>query len=387
LTDLDPDSSTYYKAILQNLFFATLNTPVDSREVSQNPNSSSNYLYSDLFAFAESSEILQLFAGIPFLNGGLFECLDQTDSTSPNWIDGFTERDINLVVPNLLLNSPASTVDLSQYIRSGREAKVRGLINILNDYHFTVSESTPIDQDIALDPELLGNIFENLLASYNPETSETARKESGSFYTPSYIVNYMVDAGLKSYFQSRLNLTGDYTSKFDSLFSWEDEQNPFEPEITQNLVEAIAQLKSMDPACGSGAFLMGLLNKLVLILNKLDPKGKLWEQAQENLLAQKLNQNSDLSPNRKHHLKAKLQSSFASPNSNYGRKLYLIENSIFGVDIQPFAIQIAKLRFRYPAQYQIRPTDGLYLQCPTFHFGSKAPQITSPIVQCSYTCR
>jgi type I restriction-modification system DNA methylase subunit len=77
-----------------------------------------------------------------------------------------------------------------------KNVAVNGLINILKAYKFTVTENTPIEEDIALDPELLGRVFENLLASYNPETQTTARKQTGSFYTPREIVSYMVDESL-----------------------------------------------------------------------------------------------------------------------------------------------------------------------------------------------
>src|SRR5208337_122316 len=79
-----------------------------------------------------------------------------------------------------------------------------GLILILDDYKFTIAENTPIEEEIALDPELLGRIFENLLAAYNPETGTTARKATGSFYTPREIVNYMVDESLIAYFKTKM---------------------------------------------------------------------------------------------------------------------------------------------------------------------------------------
>lgn len=84
------------------------------------------------------------------------------------------------------------------------KSKIRGLINILNSYKFTIAENTPIEEEIALDPELLGKVFENLLASYNPETKTTARKQTGSFYTPREIVNYMVDEALIAYLKAKL---------------------------------------------------------------------------------------------------------------------------------------------------------------------------------------
>src|SRR6185436_17624704 len=86
--------------------------------------------------------------------------------------------------------------------------KVTGLIRILNRYKFTIVENTPIDQEIALDPELLGKVFENLLASYNEETRTTARKQTGSFYTPRPVVEYMVDESLRAHLATALAKVG-----------------------------------------------------------------------------------------------------------------------------------------------------------------------------------
>ena len=74
-----------------------------------------------------------------------------------------------------------------------------GLFSILSRYNFTIEENTPNEQQVALDPELLGKVFENLLGAYNPETQQTARKQSGSFYTPREVVNYMVDESIIAY--------------------------------------------------------------------------------------------------------------------------------------------------------------------------------------------
>ncbi|MBD4629571.1 N-6 DNA methylase, partial [Xanthomonas citri pv. citri] len=83
------------------------------------------------------------------------------------------------------------------------KAKVQGLIEILSRYKFTIEENTPLEEEIALDPELLGKVFENLLASYNEDTRTTARKALGAFYTPREVVSYMVDESLKSYLASQ----------------------------------------------------------------------------------------------------------------------------------------------------------------------------------------
>ena len=107
-------------------------------------------------------------------------------------IDGFSDRtDNGLCVPNNLFFNEEET----------------GLIDLLRQYQFTVEESTPLDVDVALDPELLGKVFENLLADYNPETQASARKASGSYYTPREIVTYMVDESLKAYLKQLLSAT------------------------------------------------------------------------------------------------------------------------------------------------------------------------------------
>jgi hypothetical protein len=80
----------------------------------------------------------------------------------------------------------STVIDLSGIYDDRRKSAVgvHGIIDILNSYKFTIAENTPVEEEIALDPELLGRVFENLLASYNPETRTTARKQTGSFYTP-----------------------------------------------------------------------------------------------------------------------------------------------------------------------------------------------------------
>ena len=217
LRNLDPQASTYYKAILQNLFFATLNQEMNTP---QNPNNrkfrgerrqhyniTSLYRYRDYFI--DPDEALRKFETIPFLNGGLFECLDapsKEDATKILRVDGFSDRNDNpLCVPNKLFFSGERIVDLNEaYGTKGKKHKVRGLIDILSSYKFTIAENTPIEEEVALDPELLGKVFENLLAAYNPETKVTARKETGSFYTPREIVNYMTDESLVAYLKNEL---------------------------------------------------------------------------------------------------------------------------------------------------------------------------------------
>ena len=215
-----PDSS-YYKAILQNLFFATLNQEMNTPEHpnrrqfrgdgQQHYNITSLYRYKRYFR--EPEEARRLFETIPFLNGGLFECLDKPDAEQPQRIlrvDGFSDRGDNpLRVPNELFFAEEHTVDLNAvYGTRNRRYTVRGIIHILERYKFTISENTPIEEEVALDPELLGRVFENLLAASNPETGITARKQTGSFYTPRDIVNYMVNESLIAYLKNALQVNG-----------------------------------------------------------------------------------------------------------------------------------------------------------------------------------
>ena len=123
------------------------------------------------------------------------------------------------------------------------------------------------------------------------------------------------------------------------LLSWEDEGHDFKPAEVEKLIDAIDGLKAIDPACGSGAFPMGMLQKLVHVLKKLDPENKGWRKRQV-----KAAEAIESGPAREEALKA-IERAFARDNDDYGRKLYLIEKCLYGVDIQPIAVQIAKLRF------------------------------------------
>ena len=213
----------YYRGILQNLFFATLNQKMNTvkepnnREWVSDKRTSSgyneDYTIANKYRFPElfknPDQALQLFSKIPFLNGGLFDCLDRRGNKQKGdiFIDGFTRHTKpQPKVPNMLFFGEKRKVDLSKVFEDKKWSKeeVKGLIHILNDYKFTIAENTPIEEEVALDPELLGRIFENLLAAYNPETGTTARKATGSFYTPREIVNYMVDESLLAYLKNAM---------------------------------------------------------------------------------------------------------------------------------------------------------------------------------------
>jgi hypothetical protein len=197
-----------------------------------------------------------------------------------------------------------------------------------------------------LTPSSLGKVFENLLASYNPETATTARKATGSYYTPREIVDYMVDESLKEYF--KIQLPGIDEEKIELLVSYAEESPEFSQEEKQRIISAIDRAKILDPACGSGAFPMGILHKLVYILQKIDPNNDLWYelQYQKALRAsEEVFKEKDKSE-REAMLKEINEAFDESINyPDYARKLYLIENCIYGIDIQPIAIQISKLRF------------------------------------------
>jgi len=353
LKELSPNVSTYYLAILQNLFFATLNTPIDQRKFrleekckdDQNKDYMNHICYRHHNLFKDPEKIEELFKYIPFLNGGLFECLDKRKDDESNetgekiFIDGFSDDPKKQpFIPNFLFFSNELYVDLNKdYGTKGKRYKVRGIIDILDSYNFTIDENTPIDEEVALDPELLGRVFENLLASYNPETSSTARKATGSYYTPREIVDYMVNESLKECFKTKIPDIDE--EKLNKLFIYGEDTNPFDEMTSEKIINAINNLKLIDPAVGSGAFLMGALHSLVHILHKLDPKNEKWKAEQIKAISHITD------PKIKKEILKKIEESFTSNELNYGRKLYLIQNCLYGVDIQPIAIHIAKLRF------------------------------------------
>ncbi|OGL42759.1 MAG: hypothetical protein A2161_08945 [Candidatus Schekmanbacteria bacterium RBG_13_48_7] len=330
-------SISYYHAILQNLFFGTLNQKMNERGFTRNGNLELNkreYGVKNLFRYANcftvsEKEALALFKDIPFLNGGLFDCLDkENDDGKVLYSDGFSRNPRKqAIVPDFLFFGSEEEYDLNDvYGTKNKRYKVKGLIDILAGYKFTVAENTPIEEEVALDPELLGKVFENLLASYNPETRTTARKQTGSFYTPREIVNYMVDESLIAYLSQALikgrRTRNDIENCLRDLLSYSETPNPFDYEETRLLIAAIDSCKILDPACGSGAFPMGMLHKLVHILHKLDPQNDHWKERQ----IKKVRQIDD--PVIRNQSIAKIISAFENNELDYGRKLYLIENCI-----------------------------------------------------------
>jgi type I restriction-modification system DNA methylase subunit len=365
LQDFSPKVGTYYQAFLQNLFFATLNQDPEKRgfrlkaKKFPDPNRGVTNLYRYANLLKQPDTLLEMFESVPFVNGGLFDCLDevyQNKEGTPNVrLDDFSEEKKNLLcIPNEIFFGEERDLDLSEVYgdKRRRKEKVAGLIEILNRYKFTVEENTPLEQEIALDPELLGKVFENLLASYNEDTRTTARKATGSFYTPREIVSYMVDETLIAYLRGVFDTSAQTEKNSEAtlrkVFSAGPEhfENPFLPEETDILIHAIDRVKVLDPACGSGAFPMGALHRLVDLLRKFDPENERWHEIQRQKAIQETGEAFKIGDKEERQSRLlEIDEVFEQNASDYGRKLYLIENCIYGVDIQPIACQIAKLRF------------------------------------------
>ncbi|PMP76176.1 MAG: type II restriction endonuclease, partial [Sulfurihydrogenibium sp.] len=345
------NSDNYYNAILQNLFFATLNRPIEERQFATQGSFLENrkhfgvknlYRYEDKLKITKE-EFIKLFEETPFVNGGLFECLDKDNL----YIDGFSRNEEKRAkLPDFLFFSEEREEDLSHFYGDKKKSKekVKGLINILKEYNFTADESSPIDIEVSLDPELLGHIFESLLATISPDTGETVRKITGSYYTPKEIVDFMVEESVLEYLKTNTNITED---KLRQIVSYQEEVELSDQE-KEEIVRAIDQIKIIDPAVGSGAFPMGILHKLVYILSKIDKDNKIWkklqtEKAEEEVKIILQEEKKEVREELFKELNESFDESLNYPD--YARKLYLIQNSIYGVDIQPIAIQITKLRF------------------------------------------
>ena len=278
----------YYHSILEPLFFELLNTKAKKRKV-----------------FFKSEH----FSSIPYLNGGLFNPQKPDDHYKFSETLAGGERGV-VTIPNSWFTS---------------------LFDVLESYNFTVDENTTYDVELSIDPEMLGRIFENLLAEINPETGESAKKSTGSFYTPRDIVDYMVDTSLIQYLKRKTNIDEFKLCKIISYGQEEDEEIVLTIDDRVRVVDALHSLAVLDPACGSGAFPIGMLQKIVYILQQVDPNSKLWVEKQFK---------SVTSAELKQEIKFKLERGLF----DYIRKLGVIRESIYGVDIQTIAIEIAKLR-------------------------------------------
>ncbi len=273
----------YFHSVLEPLFFEVLNTPVEKRT---------------------SAALLQIedFAkSIPFLNGGLFEP-DDDDKYQGIATHGVIEID---------------------------DSWFHDLFELLEMYNFTINENTPVDVELSIDPEMLGRIFENLLAEINPETGESARKATGSFYTPREIVEYMVNESLKAYLLQKVEIDEETV---DKLLNWSEEAPELSESQSNGILEALDKMKVLDPACGSGAFPMGILQKTALVLEKIDPQSINWIVK----MVEKIPDSN---------IRKFVEDQLQKEDWSYVHKLGIIQKSIYGVDIQPIAVEISKLRF------------------------------------------
>lgn len=332
LADYDTNGDSYYRVVLQNLFFATLNREIGGRGFG-NTNTSYHYKHE----IKDSETLLEMFNQTPFINGGLFDCLDEKDNPIDYFVDNVSKRS-GYSIPNQL------------FFEDSRESP--GLITILSKYHFTVEESTPLEQEVALDPELLGRVFENLLAAYNPETSDTVRKQTGSYYTPREVVDYIIDKTLAASLAGKIYDSTEsievMKKKIQNLLNYST--IPDNLELTDkerdSIVRAISEIKILDPAVGSGVFPMSVLHKLTLVLNHIDPENEIWRGLQIGMVKERTGRIfENVDTGQREEQLHQTNTIFTRYSGDFGRKLYLIQNNIYGVDIQPIATQITKLRF------------------------------------------
>lgn len=241
----DEYDDNFYRDQLKHLFFAGLNAP---NEV-------------DIIGINEGGYLRDVIGDAPYLNGGLFEKEED-------------DRDDAIVVPD--------------------EAMEGILTGLFGRFNFTVTESTPLDVEVAVDPEMLGRVFEELV---------TGRHETGSYYTPKPVVSFMCREALKGHLGAKLP-----DDSAGAIRGFVEDQDPAGLRDPEAALEALRGVTVCDPACGSGAYLLGMLHEL------LDLRASLF--ATRSL----------------------------DPISNYDRKLETIQRNLYGVDIDPFAVNIARLR-------------------------------------------
>lgn len=318
-------SNSYYRGILQNIFFNALN---QKEKKTKKDFGWTKYWNSDLK--------VEWLTNIPYLNGGIFDKLDEDNAKE-------SIEDTVFKVPNFLFYG----IEEKKELTTGRGAKAttsiekvehKGLNGILKSYKFTLDENTPFEEDIALDPEMLGLVFENLLAELDPNLEESTiksiRKQTGSYYTPRKVIFEMVNDSLNLYLSKFIDTNypsiKEVKAKVNDLVYYNTLKTN-DTDFEKAIVEALDKYKILDPACGSGAFPMGMLHRMVDLLKLVDGKNEKWvdlklknvDKAQRTEFKKVLTLHLD----------------------DYGRKLGIIRDSIYGIDIQPLAVQITKLRF------------------------------------------
>ena len=294
----------------------------------KNPGGTSYFSKFLMLAFqqlsAQSDRFVETVGCLPFLNGGLFE-------DDPLVYSRETQRRLNPKVSN---------------------AAFREIFeNLLEPFNFTVREDTPLNQDVAVDPEMLGKILESLVLEMEEAGDAYApdrRKATGSYYTPRIVVHFICREVLRQYLMARIEgpnwrerlaklLNIDATDGID-----EAEFQTLRENLTQGEAERIrallAEIKACDPAVGSGAFAVGLLHELV----------NLWT------LCEARERNKDPREDRNYLFQVKRR---------------FIENSIYGVDVLERAVEICKLRLWLSliVDYEL-PVDPF--ECTSQQFGA-----------------
>ncbi|MFH1028817.1 MAG: hypothetical protein V1791_12515, partial [Pseudomonadota bacterium] len=334
-----PEGNHYYRGILQNIFFMALNRPMDQRrKSSQQARTDREVSDPELqkLIYIGKQNLphdfnYDLFDRIPYLNGGLFDNLPEDNRE-------FTHAEGNAFrVPNKIFYARRED-GFTITVGNGRrqiQRPVEGINRLFDHYRFTVMENTPLEEDVALDPELLGLVFENLLAEMDPTdeaAAESARKASGSYYTPRRIVDYMVNEALYLHLKTRFEQAeaGREDLQLLGQICYHNEGVDC-TSIADRVVAELDAVRVLDPACGSGAFPMGMLHRMVDLLRLVDPDNNRWKQ---RLLGR---------------LPAEMRTDAArgmeGKSYNYLRKLGLIQKNLYGLDIQPLATLITKLRF------------------------------------------
>ncbi len=216
---------------------------------------------------------------IPYLNGGLFEASD-------------VERAFQLVPPAERTGKSVLQLDFPA-------THFRALLEFFGQYHFTIDENDPEDHEVGIDPEMLGHIFENLLED---------NKDKGAYYTPKAIVSYMARQSLLHYLQTHLGEHAELVSLLNEKDLTRLEKNGFVHTHAKRIAELLDAVKVCDPAIGSGAFPIGVLQEILWTRLALD-----W--------------------------------TLNTPEDRARLKRQIIQNSIHGVDLDPGAVEIARLRF------------------------------------------
>jgi hypothetical protein len=186
---------------------------------------------------------------------------------------------------------------------NGFYAELIGPEGVFRKFNFTIGESTPDDVEVAVDPEMLGKVFEKLV-------TEQERHSSGSYYTPREIVQYMCRESLRNYLNAELcNESSQSKESSQAIDVFIDHRSPRMLRNPQKALEKLKAIRVVDPACGSGAYLVGMLHELVDLRRALFVSGQ------------------------------------PDAETDYRRKLEAIESNIYGVDYMPLAVGIARLRF------------------------------------------